>query len=69
MAQLQEENMRLEAVGADLTLDKTMLQDVLSKKMVKPSRRGPMIDRLMSSYGASERHACRVLCVTRGTYR
>ena len=37
--------------------------------MVKPSRRGPMVDRLMSSYGASERHACRVLCVTRGTYR
>ena len=28
-----------------------------------------MVDRLMSSYGASERHACRVLCVTRGTYR
>src|SRR5579859_111461 len=39
------------------------------KKMVKPSRRGPMVDRLMSSYGASERRACRVLCVTRGTYR
>jgi HTH-like domain len=29
----------------------------------------PMVDRLMSSYGASERYACRVLCVTRGTYR
>jgi putative transposase len=28
-----------------------------------------MVDRLMSSYGASERHARRVLCVTRGTYR
>jgi len=28
-----------------------------------------MVDRLMSSYGASERRACRVLCVTRGTYR
>src|SRR5580698_2363919 len=40
-----------------------------SQKMVKPSRRGPMVDRLMSSYGASERHACRVLCVTHGTYR
>jgi putative transposase len=37
--------------------------------MVKPSRRGPMVDRLMSSYGASERRAWRVLCVTRGTYR
>lgn len=55
MAQLQEENLRLKRLVADLTLDKTMLQDVLSKKMVKPSRRGPMVDRLMSSYGASER--------------
>jgi putative transposase len=32
MAQLQEENMRLKQLVADLTLDKTMLQDVLSKK-------------------------------------
>ncbi len=39
------------------------------KKMVKPSRRGPMVDRLMSSYGASERRASRLLCVTRRTYR
>ncbi len=65
MAQLQAENLRLKRLVADLTLDKTMLQDVLSK-MVKPSRRGPMVDRLMSSYGASERRASRVLCVTRG---
>ena len=28
-----------------------------------------MVDRLMSIYGSSERRACRVLCVTRGTYR
>jgi len=32
MAQLQEENMRLKQLVAELTLDKTMLQDVLSKK-------------------------------------
>ena len=29
---LQEENMRLKQLVAELTLDKTMLQDVLSKK-------------------------------------
>jgi putative transposase len=68
MAQLQEENLRLKKLVAELVLDKAMLQDVLSK-MVKPSRRGPMVDRLMSSYGASERRACRVLCVTRGRDR
>jgi putative transposase len=48
MAQLQEENLRLKKLVAELSLDKTMLQDVLSKKMVKPLRRGPMVDRLMS---------------------
>lgn len=30
--QLREENARLKRVVADLTLDKTMLQDVISKK-------------------------------------
>ena len=32
LKQLQEENTRLKRVVADLTLDKVMLQDVLSKK-------------------------------------
>ena len=33
LQQLQEENVRLKRVVADLTLDKVMLQDVLSKKL------------------------------------
>jgi putative transposase len=37
--------------------------------MVKPSRRGPMVERLVGSYLVSERRACRVLCVPRATYR
>ncbi len=32
LRQLQEENVRLKRIAADLTLDKAMLQDVLSKK-------------------------------------
>ena len=32
LKQLQEENVRLKRIVADLTLDKAMLQDVLSKK-------------------------------------
>lgn len=32
MKQLQEENVRLKRIVADLTLDKAMLQDVLRKK-------------------------------------
>ena len=33
LKQLQEENSRLQRLVADLTLDKVMLQDVLSKKV------------------------------------
>ncbi len=33
LKQLQEENVRLKRVVADLTVDKVMLQDVLSKKL------------------------------------
>jgi len=32
LRQMQEENVRLKRIVADLTLDKAMLQDVLSKK-------------------------------------
>lgn len=32
LRQLRDENMRLKKLVADLTLDKTMLQDVISKK-------------------------------------
>ena len=67
---------------AELSLDKTMLQDVLSphfapfmgtpmlrKKVLKPSRRRPLVDYLRDQYRSSERHACRVLRIGRGTYR
>ena len=37
--------------------------------MVRPSRHGVAVDHLVSCYRVSEGRACRVLCVTRGTYR
>lgn len=37
--------------------------------MVKPSRRGPTVERLIGSYLVSERRACRVLRLPRATYR
>jgi putative transposase len=36
LKQLQEENIRLKQVVADLTLDKAMSQDVLAKKFWRP---------------------------------
>src|SRR5665213_3506718 len=47
MAQLQEENMRLKQLVAELTLDKTDVAGCALKKMVKPSRRGPMVEALV----------------------
>jgi putative transposase len=38
LKQLREENVRLKRVVADLSLDKVMLQDVLQKKFLSPSR-------------------------------
>ena len=39
------------------------------KKVLKPSGRPPMVDHLREQYRASERQACRVLLMVRGTYR
>jgi putative transposase len=60
---------RLKQLVAELTLDKTMLQDVLRTKVVKPSRRRPLVEYLEASYRVSERHACKVLEMGRTTYR
>ena len=40
LKQLQEENVRLKQLVADLTLDKAMLQDVLSKQFQSPRGAG-----------------------------
>ncbi len=69
MKQLQEENTAPEAVGGGVELDKTMLQEVLAKKVVRPARRRPLVDHLRNLYRTSERRACRVLRIGRGTYR
>ena len=54
MEQLQIENLRLKRFVAELRLNKTMLQ-VCSQKMVKPSRRGPIVEALVGSCGVAER--------------
>jgi putative transposase len=60
LKQLQEENALLKRLVAELSLDKTMLQDVLAKKIVKPSRRRPVVGYLRGVYRVSQGRACRV---------
>ena len=71
MKQLQEENSRLKQLVADLSLDKTMLQDVLSEKSSEAlGAPSDAADHLRDQYRASEFwHACQVLLMVRGTYR
>ena len=53
MRQLEEENLRLKKLVADLSLDKAMLQDVLAKELTLARLREWVRD-LQARYGASE---------------
>jgi hypothetical protein len=66
MKQLQEENSRLKQLAVDLSLDKTMLQNV-PRKVLKPSGHSPPVDHLRDHYRESERHASQVLLMVRDT--
>jgi putative transposase len=61
LKQLQDENARLKRVVAELTLDKAILQDVVSKTMARPALRHCAVDYAVRRYGISQRRACRVL--------
>src|SRR5438309_2335419 len=69
LKQLQEENTRLKQLVADLTLDKAMLQGVLSKKNLEPSRRRQVVEYLHGRFRVSEQLASRVARLNRGTFR
>ncbi|WP_241083294.1 IS3 family transposase, partial [Achromobacter xylosoxidans] len=69
LRQLEEECNRLKRLVADLSLDKAMLQDVLGKKALKPSRRRLLVDDLMKRYGVGVTKACAVVMISRSLYR
>jgi len=56
---------------ADLTLDKQMLQDVLSEGILKPAQMRERVEHLEEADWVSERLACRVsgFCRTSHRYR
>ncbi|HBC8114612.1 TPA: IS3 family transposase [Raoultella planticola] len=69
MRQLEEENLRLKKLVADLSLDKTMLQDVLAKKNLALARLREWGRDLQARYGASERQVFFALRVSRSSFR
>ena len=68
MRQLEEENLRLKKLVADLSLDKAMLQDVLAKELTLARLREWVRD-LQARYGASERQVCFALQISRSSFR
>lgn len=53
---------------AELSLDKHMLQEVLSKKCLTLTRKHELADNLVATYRVSIRAACKVLLLNRATY-
>ena len=59
---------RLKQLVADLSLDKQMLQDVVTKKALKPAHKRNLAEHLDGSYRVGMRRACRVVKIGRSTY-
>ena len=66
---LEQENARLRKAISDLTLEKLILKEAASGKLVSPARRRICVDRVMKRFDVSERFACRVLGQHRSTQR
>ena len=64
--QLEEENERLKKIVAELSLDKPMLPDVI-KNVVKAPPRRAIVNDLKKHYAASERRACGIAGIARGS--
>ena len=57
LKQLEEENRQLKKLVADLSLDKQMLQDVITKKALKPARKRSLAEYLDRAYRVGMRRA------------
>ncbi|MEO0966686.1 MAG: IS3 family transposase [Planctomycetota bacterium] len=69
LKQLEEENRKLKQLVADLSLDKSMLQDALKGKTLTPDRRRSLVNSATAAYRVSKRRACAVLKQPRATQR
>ncbi|MBO9403447.1 IS3 family transposase [Shimia sp. R9_3] len=69
LKQLEDENGKLKRLVADLTLDKTMLQDALGEKVVKPVRRREVVRHYQHVFEVSERRACSAMGFGRASHR
>ncbi len=66
---LEDENRKLKTLVAHLALDKSMLQEVLSKRGLKPTQRRVLDRFLRVGFAVSERRVCHVLRLQRAMVR
>jgi putative transposase len=69
LRQLEEEDRQLKRLVANLTLDKQMLQDALSKKTLAPAGKRDLADVMKMAYKVSERRACTAFEFARSVVR
>src|SRR5215203_2596577 len=69
MKELETENARLRKAIADLTLDKLILQEAATGKLLSPARRRACVEHIRAVLNISERRACRALGQHRSTQR
>ncbi|WP_145925934.1 IS3 family transposase [Shinella sp. HZN7] len=69
LKELEKENDRLRKAVSDLTLEKLILKEAASGKLLSPARRRRCVDHVMAKFSVSERFACRVLGQHRSTQR
>ncbi|HAU5601088.1 MULTISPECIES: IS3 family transposase [unclassified Citrobacter] len=65
---LEDENLRLKQMFADLSLENRALKDVIEKKPLKPSCKRELVTHLITTFGLSIRQACRSLNLSRTVY-
>ena len=69
LKELEKENTRRKRLVAELSLEKQVLRDVATGKLLSPERRRCAVERAWEQHGLSERHGCRLLGRWRGTQR
>ncbi|MBX9659752.1 MAG: IS3 family transposase [Nitrospiraceae bacterium] len=68
LRQLETENSKLKQLVADLTLDKVILQEVLAKKGLKPTRKRALVRTVTMQFAIGVRRACGLLRLNRASW-
>jgi putative transposase len=68
LKQLEDENKRLKALVADLTIEKHQLQEAVAKKAVKPAQKQVLVEFLIVGYKLAKRRACELIGLNPSSY-